>query len=105
MAKTIDADALDEYARLYATPGRWSRGLGFYRAIFDSIAQNRATAATPLPMPVLAIGGDGGLGAAMRASFPAAPNLTGAVIPGCGHYVPEECPEALLAVMEPFLAA
>ncbi|MDP2410961.1 MAG: alpha/beta hydrolase [Pseudolabrys sp.] len=105
VTKTIDTAALDEYARLYATPGRWSMGLGFYRAIFDSITQNRATANTPLPMPVLAVGGEAGLGAAMRGSFEkAAPNLTGAVIPACGHYVPEECPEALLAVMEPFLA-
>jgi len=105
VTKAIDDEALDEYARLYSTPGRWSAGLAFYRAIFESIAQNRATAATPLPMPVLAVGGEGGLGAAMRASFEAAaPNLTGVVIPACGHYVPEECPEALLAAMEPFLA-
>lgn len=103
--KAFDADALDEYTRLYATPGRWSMGLGYYRAIFESIAQNRATASTLLTMPVLAVGGEAGLGAAMRASFErAAPQLSGAVIPNCGHYVPEECPDALLALLEPFLA-
>jgi pimeloyl-ACP methyl ester carboxylesterase len=96
---------MDEYVRIYAASGRWSMGLGYYRAIFDSIAQNRVTAATPLAMPVLAIGGQAGLGAAMRASFErAAPQLSGAVIPGCGHYVPEESPQALLALIEPFLA-
>ena len=104
-AKAFDGDAMDEYVRIYSAPGRWSMGLGFYRAIFESIAQNRATAATPLAMPVLAIGGEAGLGAAMRASFErAAPQLSGAVIPGCGHYVPEESPQALLALLEPFLA-
>jgi microsomal epoxide hydrolase len=103
--KAFDADAFDEYVRIYSAPGRWSAGLGFYRAIFESIAQNRATAATPLAMPVLAIGGEVGLGSAMRGSFErAAPQLSGAVIPTCGHYVPEESPQALLALLEPFLA-
>jgi pimeloyl-ACP methyl ester carboxylesterase len=103
--EAFDARAMDEYVRIYAAPGRWSAGLGYYRAIFDSIAQNRATASTPLTMPVLAIGGEAGLGAAMRGSFErAATQLSGAVIPNCGHYVPEESPQALLALIEPFLA-
>jgi pimeloyl-ACP methyl ester carboxylesterase len=103
--KAFDAAAVDEYVRLYAAPGRWSMALGYYRAIFDTMAQNRATAATPLAMPVLAIGGDAGLGTVIRASFErAAPRLSGAVIPACGHYVPEESPKALLALIEPFLA-
>jgi len=98
-AKAFDADAMDEYVRIYAKPGAWSNGLGFYRAIFESMAQNRATAATPLTMPVLAIGGEAGLGEAMRGTFERfSPQLSGAVIPNCGHYVPEESPEALLAV-------
>ena len=103
-AKAFDDAALDEYVRLYARPGAWSAGLGYYRAIFESIAQNRA--ATQLSMPVQAIGGEAGLGAAMRGTFErAAPQLTGAVIADCGHYVPEEAPAALLAILEPFLAA
>jgi pimeloyl-ACP methyl ester carboxylesterase len=105
-AKTFDADAMDEYVRLYAKPGAWSNGLGYYRAIFDSMAQNRATAATPLNMPVLAIGGSAGLGEAMRGTFaPFSAQLSGAVIPNCGHYVPEESPQALLEILQPFLAA
>jgi pimeloyl-ACP methyl ester carboxylesterase len=105
-AKAFDTDAMDEYVRLYARPGAWSNGLGFYRAIFDSMAQNKATASTPLPMSVLAIGGSAGLGDAMRGTFaPFSPNLSSAVIPNCGHYVPEEAPEALLAAMLPFLQA
>ena len=104
--KAFDADAMDEYVRIYTKPGAWSNGLGYYRAIFESMAQNRATAATPLTMPVLAIGGEAGLGDAMRGTFERfSPQLSGAVIPNCGHYVPEESPEALLAVMTPFLAA
>ena len=104
--KAFDTNAMDEYVRLYAKPGAWSNGLGYYRAIFDSMAQNKATADTKLTLPVLAIGGSAGLGDAMRGTFAAfSPNLSGAVIPNCGHYVLEEAPEALLAAMLPFLAA
>jgi pimeloyl-ACP methyl ester carboxylesterase len=105
-AKAFDTNAMNEYVRLYARPGAWSNALGFYRAIFDSMAQNKATASTPLPMSVLAIGGSAGLGDAMRGTFaPFSPNLSSAVIPNCGHYVPEEAPDALLASMLPFLQA
>lgn len=102
----FDAAALDVYAKAYAAPGRWSGGLGYYRAIFDSIAQNRATAATPLKIPVLAIGGALGLGEAMaKSTAQGAANVQGAVIDNCGHYVPEERPEELLAVVLPFCLA
>jgi pimeloyl-ACP methyl ester carboxylesterase len=102
--RAFDAEAIDEYTRIYAAPGAWSGGLGYYRAIFDSMAQNRASAETPLPMPVLAIGGDFGLGAIMAQSLSAAvTDLQSAVIANCGHYVPEEQPLALLDVLLPFL--
>ena len=101
--KAFDGDALDEYVRLYARDGRWTAGLGYYRAIFDTMAQNQATSRTPLPMPVLAIGGETGLGAAMGRSIGPTVDLQGAVIPNCGHYVPEESPQAFLGLVEPFL--
>jgi pimeloyl-ACP methyl ester carboxylesterase len=102
--RAFDEAAVDEYTRIYAAPGAWTGGLGYYRAIFDSMAQNRASAATPLAMPVLAVGGDFGLGAIMEQSLQdAATNLRGAVIAHCGHYIPEEQPQALLDVLLPFL--
>jgi pimeloyl-ACP methyl ester carboxylesterase len=30
-------------------------------------------------------------------------DVRGGVLPGCGHFVPEECPEALLEQLIPFL--
>jgi pimeloyl-ACP methyl ester carboxylesterase len=102
--KAFDQAAIDEYTRIYSAPASWSNGLRYYRDIFDSIAQNQQTAKTKLPMPVLAIGGEIGLGAAMRQSLDGiAENLQGAVIPKCGHYVPEEAPGELLALISPFL--
>ena len=33
-----------------------------------------------------------------------AENVTGVVIPGCGHFRAEEAPDALIEVLDPFLA-
>ncbi|MDB5565825.1 MAG: alpha/beta hydrolase [Tardiphaga sp.] len=102
----FDPAALDIYVKAYAAPGRWSGGMGYYRSIFDSIEQNRVTASTPLTMPVLAIGGASSLGESMATSIgQLAENVQGAVIDGCGHYVPEERPGELLAVLLPFSLA
>ena len=100
--RAFDDAALDEYTRIYAAPGAWTGGLGYYRAIFDSMAQNRDR--PPLPMPTLAVGGDFGLGAMMEQSLKhAAADLRGVVIPNSGHYVPEEQPRALLDALLRFL--
>jgi microsomal epoxide hydrolase len=99
----FDPAALDVYVKAYAGPGRWSGGMGYYRSIFDSVAQNKTTASTLLKMPVLAIGGSAGLGASMEVSAKqAAADAQSAVIERCGHYVPEERPDELLAVVLPF---
>jgi pimeloyl-ACP methyl ester carboxylesterase len=105
-ATAFDPAALDVYVQAYAAPGRWSAGLGYYRAIFDSGEQNRATAATKLAMPVLAIGGSSGLGEAMaQTAGHVAKTVQGAVIEHCGHYIPEERPAELLALILPFSLA
>ena len=81
-------------------------GFDYYRAIFDSIAQNQGHAQTRLCMPVLAIGGGEWLGAGMQATFePIAEDVSGAVIDGCGHFVPEEAPERLAELLLDFFAA
>ncbi len=90
--------------RVYAKPGGWTGGLGYYRAIFESMKQNRETAVTKLTMPILAIGGESALGIRMEESLRgAAANPRGVVIADCGHYVAEEQPSALLKVLMPFL--
>jgi pimeloyl-ACP methyl ester carboxylesterase len=103
---SFDPATLDIYSKAYSAPGRWSGGMGYYRSIFVSIAQNQATALTPLPMPVLAIGGSLGLAGAMATSIAhAAIHVQGAVIEQCGHYIAEERPKQLLAILLPFSLA
>ncbi|QTL02097.1 alpha/beta hydrolase [Aquabacter sp. L1I39] len=104
VAATFEPEVIEAYMAAYSAPGRWIAGLEYYRAIFESAAQNEETGRTPLPMPVLAIGGDYGIGGAMvKALEPATTTLSSVVIPQCGHYVPEERPAELLAALVPFL--
>ena len=100
----MDEAALDEYARAYAAPGAMQRGFDYYRAIFDSIAQNQRTAAHKLTVPTLAIGGEQWLGPMMRKMVePVAEKVQVETIPACGHFVPEESPAALSRLLDAFL--
>jgi pimeloyl-ACP methyl ester carboxylesterase len=101
--EAFDEAAIDTYVTAYAAPGRWTAGLAYYRSIFRSMEQNRATANNPLMMPVLAVGADAGLGEAMiQSTSNAASNVEGIIIERCGHYIPEERPDALLGTLLPF---
>ena len=81
------------YTRAYSRPGAMAAGLAYYRAIFETAAQNKANAKKMLPMPVLALGGEGGVGAAMLKTMQGvATDVRGGVLAGCGHYVPDEKP-------------
>jgi microsomal epoxide hydrolase len=93
----FDAHAIDEYVACYSRAGAMRAGFGYYRAIFESAAQNRAYAAAgKVKVPILAIGGAQWLGPAIVSAFEAiGENVTGALVENCGHFVPEEQPEKL----------
>jgi pimeloyl-ACP methyl ester carboxylesterase len=96
--------AIDEYTRVYSAPGAMHSGFEYYRAIFDSIAQNKATAATPLAMPVLAVGGAQWLGSMMETMMaPVARNLRVEIVANSGHFVPEEAPADVCRIVQKFL--
>jgi pimeloyl-ACP methyl ester carboxylesterase len=78
---------------------------GFYRAISTSAAQNEERKSRRLTMPVLAMGGEesGGENAANAMKL-VADDVQGVVLPGSGHWVAEQAPEALLAALTEFLA-
>ena len=48
-------------------------------------------------MPVLALGGSDGVGGLLRATIASTGDHVegGAIGPGCGHFLPEECPGEL----------
>ena len=106
-AKAANPDAigpadLDEYMRSYGDPARMSAGFSYYRAVPADVAQNRA--APSLPMPILALGGEKGVGTALRDALRGhAEHLVGGMVEGYGHYLPEECPEELTRRILAFL--
>lgn len=77
---------------------------GFYRAWDTTTAQNGNRQAAPLSIPVLGIGGVNSWGPAVGGAMHGfATDVQTAVIPGAGHWVAEQAPEALLATLVPFL--
>jgi pimeloyl-ACP methyl ester carboxylesterase len=108
----IDDAALDEFVRTYSQPGALRAGFNYYRTMAEDAKVNAAQLATGfrLPMPVLGVGGavsyphGRGRGADVEASMRrVATDVRGAVIPECGHFVPEEAPEALSHLLLDFL--
>lgn len=99
-AGAMSREAVDEYLSLYARPGAFIEALGYYRAIFETGAQNRQLAQTRLALPVLAVAGELWLGEAMRGALePLAKDLTMVTIPGCAHFPPEEKPAELAVAL------
>lgn len=98
-----DAD-LDVYAAAYAAPGRLSAGFDYYRAFPRSAERDRDLAGKGrLRMPVLAMGGEHSLAGKVADDLTTvAEDVRRLVLPGCGHFVPEERPaelaEAVLAL-------
>ncbi len=99
----LEPQALAEYVRCYSAPGGWRAAASYYRALFDSMAQNHAHARKRLAMPVLAMGGEAALGGMMESMMKqVADNVTGLIAP-CGHYIPEEAPDFVVEHLLEFL--
>jgi pimeloyl-ACP methyl ester carboxylesterase len=76
----------------------------YYRTIDDDIPANRARMTRRLTMPVLGFAGELACAGAVEEQLQRVANdVRCTIIEGCGHFVPEETPEKLLAVLVPFL--
>ena len=94
----------DHYIELYSRPGAMRGGWAYYRAIPESMAQNAKRKQSKLPMPVLALGGGESEKSTTHDSMRAVTTtLYGGVIPGVGHYMPEEAPDEVLDQLLPLL--
>jgi pimeloyl-ACP methyl ester carboxylesterase len=99
--------AVSYYADGFASSRAALRGsLGFYRAWDATTLQNQNRQATKLTMPVLAIGGEttSSMNPPEVLMKIVANDVQGLVIPGAGHFVAEEAPDAVLAGLTRFLA-
>ncbi|MEU1296857.1 alpha/beta hydrolase [Streptomyces sp. NPDC005840] len=95
----------DAFVRAYTGRQALGRAFSSYRALPESAAQlTRAVATARLTVPTMALGAHPIGGALERQLRPVADDLTGHVIEDCGHIIPLHRPQALLALLRPFLA-
>jgi haloacetate dehalogenase len=107
-AGAIEEAAFAEYLRVFTLPGTIRCGLEDYRAAAkQDYADDEADLALRVTCPVQILWGEFGK---MHTMFDVldtwrakATDVRGRPLP-CGHFIPEEAPEALLAELEPFLA-
>ncbi len=97
--------AIKYYINLYTSDRSSLRAsFGFYRAWDTTTSQNGSRQAAPLTIPVLGIGGANSWGPAVGGAMNGfATDVQTSVIPGAGHWVAEQAPQALLATLVPFL--
>ena len=102
----ISMSDLDEYERVYAAPGAMAASFEFYRGMPVTAKQNQEYAARgKLAVPLLVLGSDTPLGPVMIEGVKKLfDNVTGVVIAGGGHYLPEEKPAEVLQHVLGFLA-
>jgi pimeloyl-ACP methyl ester carboxylesterase len=103
MAKreAITEEDLNETLRTFSGREGVLGSMGVYRAAFTSIEQTeplaRLLVGHKVAVPVVALGGDKSLGANVEKMLKlVAKNVEGEVVSNCGHFLPEEFPEAVV---------
>lgn len=103
--EVFDDATVKEYLRTFRGREGVLGAMGVYRAAFTSIAQTEPLMQARVTVPVVAIGGAKGLGDKVgEAVRHVAVDVTAETLPDCGHFVPEECPEAVIRHVRAFAA-
>ena len=105
IAHAITPADLDEYERVFSSPGAARAAFAYYREMFSvsGLEANRKRATHHLDIPVLAFGADGGVGDRLLETLrPIATAVSGGTIADCGHYVPEEAPTTVATQLSAF---
>src|SRR6266849_3675795 len=85
-------------------PARLHAQVSYFSALRTDVEQVKVYGKKKLQMPVLALGADHSLGAAVATQVARyATNVTGGVITGSGHWIPEEKPQELVDRLLTFL--
>jgi pimeloyl-ACP methyl ester carboxylesterase len=105
--KKIDEATRRHYAALYARPRAMHDAFEQFGAFNQDAVDNKALLAKvgKLAMPVLAVGAEKSFGTAEADTLRfVATNVTAGIIPGSGHWVMDENPEATTALIVNFLS-
>ncbi len=100
---SITEASIEETLRSFSGVEGVLGALGVYRSAFTTIDQTTSLKKSKVEVPVLAIGGEKALGAKVAQMVEAvAENVTGKVIPACGHFIPEEQPVEFMRLFQEF---
>lgn len=102
---TFDDADLDHYAAALAADGGLHASLAYYRDAAESARRNhQALDRQHLTLPVLGMSSSHGSIPDMAASIsPWAEDITGVVVPGAGHFIPDEQPKAVATAIADFI--
>jgi pimeloyl-ACP methyl ester carboxylesterase len=92
------------YTEAYSRPGRMAAGFAYFQSFPQTAVDFAALSKTPLPMPVLTIGGEKANGGVLAKQVKlVSPGGRSVVIPGAGHWILEEKPKETLDALRSFL--
>ena len=101
----IDPEARAAFVAAYSAPEGLRCGFEFYRAMPQSAEQIAAAVATArLRVPTMAVGAWPAGDTLYRQLRPVTDQLRGEQLPECGHIIPLDAPERLLALLNDFLS-
>jgi pimeloyl-ACP methyl ester carboxylesterase len=93
----IEPATVNEYLRTFSGREGVLGAMGIYRAAFITMDQTAALIEKKVRVPVVALGGDKALGAnVLEWVKMVAESVTGGLIADCGHFIPEERPDAVV---------
>jgi pimeloyl-ACP methyl ester carboxylesterase len=99
----IPSSDVAAYVAAFARPGRMDAAFDYCRNIVLDMQFNASHFKEKLPTPLLAVGGDHSIPTMGESLKPYFQNTTSLVVADCGHFVPEEHPEALAKALLAFL--
>ena len=97
---SMTPEAVQHYVDAYCRPGAMTAGFNYYRAVEANRAFAEAHRQHRFKRPLVVYGGEMATADNFLRSLQACdPAVTGGVLAGCGHYLPEEAPEAVAALI------
>lgn len=105
LSGTVDSADVEHYAAAIAADGGLRASLAYYRDAAESARINcEILDRRRLALPILGISSSHGSIRDMAESIrPWADNATGIIVPGAGHYIPDEQPDAVVAALWGFV--
>jgi pimeloyl-ACP methyl ester carboxylesterase len=101
----LTQDDINEYIRAYSGNDPLRAGFEYYRRFSTNAQLFQGYGKEKLTIPVLALGGENsGAGWPFYSLAQLADNVSGGIIPQCGHYIAEQQPEELLRRLDAFFS-